>query len=109
MAAVDEELQARFLVAMDRRGFSPATVVADGDHAVPDLILFRDASGRRIDVLYAHTDFERAALARRTTGEPYAGVEVPVISIEDLIVYNRSARLVGDPVEPRVRATRGAA
>lgn len=97
VAAVEPALHDKFLAAMAQRGFSPATIVGEGDHVVPDLILFRDAGGRRIDVLYAHTDFEREALARRLEGEPYRGLTVPVITVEDLIVY----KLIADRAQDR--------
>jgi len=95
---VDEERYSALLEAMAARGFRPATRVGDGDEPVPDLVLFRDDAARRVDVLFAHTAFERSALSRRREGEPYTGVRVPVISIEDLIVY----KLLAD--RPRDRA-----
>ena len=73
--------------ALAAHGFRRATAVGAPDGEVPDLELFRDRAGRRIDILFAHTDFERSALARRETREPYAGVSVSVVSPEDLIVY----------------------
>lgn len=95
---VDEARYPALLDAMAERGFRPATRVGDGSDPVPDLVLFRDDAARRIDVLFAHTSFERSALSRRQEGEPYAGVRVPVISVEDLIVY----KLLAD--RPRDRA-----
>jgi hypothetical protein len=68
-------------------GFRRASAVGGAPGVVPDLELFRDASGRRIDLLYAHTDFERSALTRAEVREPYAGVSLPVCSPEDLVVY----------------------
>lgn len=73
--------------ALASRGFVRAAVVGARDGEVPDLELFRDPAGRRIDLLFAHTEFERSALSRRTPREPYAGVTVSVVSPEDLIVY----------------------
>ena len=73
--------------ALERRGFRRATVVGAEAGGVPDLELFRDGEGRRVDILFAHTDFERSALSRRELREPYAGVRVSVVSPEDLIVY----------------------
>lgn len=75
------------VAALRALGFTRASSVGADTGDVPDLELFRDANGRRIDLLYAHTDFERAALARAETREPYAGVVLPVCSPEDLIVY----------------------
>ncbi|MDQ3033404.1 MAG: nucleotidyltransferase [Myxococcota bacterium] len=83
----DPESYPRVVAALARRGFRRGSAVGGEPGAVPDLELFRDEAGRRVDILFAHTDFERSALARRERREPYAGVEVWVVSPEDLIVY----------------------
>jgi predicted nucleotidyltransferase len=97
VVAVDLDKHARLIEAMARRGFTAATTVAS-DEGVPDLTLFRDDAGRRLDLLFAHTDFERAALDRSRAAEPLAGVSAPVISVEDLIVY----KLLADRPQDRV-------
>lgn len=73
--------------ALASRGFHRGSAVGGEPGAVPDLELFRDEAGRRVDILFAHTAFERSALARRELREPYAGIRVSVVSPEDLIVY----------------------
>ncbi len=64
---------------------------------VPDLVLYRDAAGRRIDVLFAHTDFERSALSRRRTLTPFGETTAQVVSVEDLVVY----KLIADRPQDR--------
>ena len=86
VAEVEAQKHPKLLRALARRGFSVATSVG-GHEPVPDLTLFRDAAGRRLDVLFAHTDFERSALERSGPGEPYAGLVVAVVTPEDLVVY----------------------
>lgn len=83
---VAEDRYPRLVEALDQRGFWPASVVGDRG-SVPDLALYRDPAGRRVDILFAHTLFEQSALQRRETREPYAGVALEVVSPEDLIVY----------------------
>jgi hypothetical protein len=83
--------------AMAQGGFSQASAVADPDEPVPDLVLYRDARGRRIDVLFAHTAFERSALARRKILTPFGGTAAHVVSAEDLIVY----KLIADRPQDR--------
>jgi hypothetical protein len=73
--------------ALAERGFVPASTVGEATDPVPDLVLYRDAGRRRIDVLFAKTEFERSALARREIRAPYEAVQLPVVSPEDLIVY----------------------
>lgn len=94
---VDERRYPKLVDALARRGFACATTVADGTHAVPDLALYRDPEGRRVDILFAHTELERAALARSEPREPYAGVVLAVVSPEDLLVY----KLVADRPQDR--------
>jgi hypothetical protein len=87
VVGVDTERYPALVEALARRGFRRATAVGAEDGGVPDLELFRDAVGRRVDLLFAHTEFERSALARRELREPYAGIRVAVVSPEDLVVY----------------------
>ena len=86
VVGVDASGYPRLVAAARAHGFTRGTAVGAVPGQVPDLELFRDASGRRIDFLYAHTDFERSALSRAETREPY-GTPVRVASPEDLIVY----------------------
>ncbi len=88
---VDDARYRALLEALRSRGFRSATAVGDGSSPVPDLELYRDADGRRVDVLFAHTELERSALARSELHAPYDGVQLPVISPEDLIVYKTIA------------------
>lgn len=84
---VDPERYPRLEEALLRRGFRRATAVGDPEEPVPDLCLYRDDAGQRVDVLFAHTSLERSALERSEPREPYAGVEIAVVSPEDLMVY----------------------
>lgn len=84
---VDARRQAKLDAALAARGLVPATRVGESDDAVPDLVLYRDPDGRRLDVLFAHTAFEQSALARRRRLVPFANTEAAVVSAEDLIVY----------------------
>jgi predicted nucleotidyltransferase len=108
VVAVDSDKHAKLLEALERRGFRPMTSVGDDEASVPDLTLFRDAEGRRIDALFAHTDFERSALRRSRPDEPYEGIVAPVISAEDLLVYKILADRPQDRVDIQdvVRAVR---
>lgn len=73
--------------AFQARGFYQASAVSEPGEAVPDLALYRDAAGRRIDVLFSHTAFERSALARRRTLSSFGRGTAHVVSVEDLITY----------------------
>ncbi len=73
--------------ALARRGFVRAVMVKEPSDLVPDFESFRDPGGRRIDLLFAKTDFERSALSRSEERSPYAGIALAVVSPEDLIVY----------------------
>jgi len=73
--------------ALAARGFVHASAVGEATDPVPDLVLYRDAKQRRVDILFAKTAFEESALARRQTRAPYEAVQLPVVSPEDLIVY----------------------
>jgi hypothetical protein len=73
--------------ALAAHGFAHARAVGEATDPVPDLVLYRDAKRRRIDILFAKTAFEQSALSRRQTREPYDAVQLPVVSPEDLIVY----------------------
>jgi hypothetical protein len=83
--------------ALAKIGFERATTVAEPGDEVPDLVLYRDAAGRRIDILFAHTAFERSALSRRTTLSPLLGPKAYVVSPEDLVVY----KLIADRPQDR--------
>ena len=52
---------------------------------VPDVALFRDANGARIDLLIAKTAFEREALSRRVA--PTTAGVLSIVTVEDLLVY----------------------
>src|SRR5262245_14414633 len=50
--------------------------------------LFSDSTGGRIDLLLAHTAFERRAIAEATPVPfPSAGLTLRVVRVEDLIIY----------------------
>lgn len=87
VAEVDPSGHERLGRALAARGFRRASAVAHGPGPVPDAIFYRDDAGRRIDVLFAHTEFEREALDGAGEASPYDGVSVPVVSPEALIVY----------------------
>ncbi len=87
--------------ALASRGFLHASAVTDPDSVVPDLALYRDAAGRRIDILFAKTSFERAALDRSATATPYVGLALPVVSPEDLLVYKLVAGRTQDLADVR--------
>lgn len=108
VVAADATRYPRIVQALADRGFYAAsTVGGGGEDAVPDLTLNRDADGRRIDLLFAHTEFERGALERSQRQEPFAGISVPVVSVEDLIIYKVLADRPQDRVDigDVVRAT----
>jgi hypothetical protein len=86
---VVEADEARFVDlerALQRAGFHRASAVTEPEERVPDLALYRDGSGRRIDILFAHTAFERSALARRRSLVSRQRA-AHVVSPEDLVVY----------------------
>lgn len=93
----DAALFDRLERALQGAGFQRATTVAEPGEPVPDLVLYRDGSGRRIDILFAHTAFERSALARRTSFAPSGGTTAHVVSAEDLIIY----KLIADRPQDR--------
>lgn len=99
VVAVSEERYPTLTELLARRGFHRGSAVGAEHGGVPDLELFRDAGGRRLDLLYAHTEFERSALSRRETREPYAGVRAPVVSPEDLVVYKLIAGRTQDRLD----------
>ena len=70
-------------------GFSRVTETrTDPQAVVPDVALFSDATGGRIDLLLAHTEFEERAISRAVpVFLPSAGLTIPVVKVEDLIVY----------------------
>jgi hypothetical protein len=83
--------------ALRDRGFERASAVWDPGEPVPDLALYRDSLGRRIDLLFAHTDFERSALSRAESLAPFGGLTTHVVTAEDLIVY----KLIADRPQDR--------
>lgn len=86
--AVDSAQLAALVSSFLASGFKPATsVTAEVGDSVPDLILFRNGQGERIDVLIAKTAFETQALSRATR-RPVPGYEtIPIVTVEDLLVY----------------------
>ncbi|HEX2677611.1 MAG TPA: hypothetical protein VHM19_13250 [Polyangiales bacterium] len=92
-AARFADLQSRLAAA----GFHQASAVTDPGEPIPDLVLYRDAAGRRVDILFAHTAFEQSALARCKSLAPFGGAVVHVVSAEDLIVY----KLIADRPQDR--------
>jgi hypothetical protein len=91
--------------ALAARGFLQATTVGEETEPVPDLVLYRDTNRRRVDILFAKTEFERSALARRETRAPYDAVQLPVVSPEDLIVYKLIAGRTQDFADVEVVIT----
>lgn len=87
VVAADDEAYGSLQRSLSARGFSRATMVREEGDVVPDFEAFRDEGGRRIDILFAKTDFERSALARAEQQAPYVGVTLPVVTPEDLVVY----------------------
>ena len=78
----------RLRKALGRAGFTLRTAVsAEQSQEIPDVALFRDSTGGRIDVLVAKTAFERQALARRVLRLKVARYVLPVVTAEDLIVF----------------------
>jgi hypothetical protein len=71
--------------------------VADVATLLEDAIAIVDGVGCRIDILFAHTAFERSALARRKVLTPFGGAKAHVVSAEDLIVY----KLIADRPQDR--------
>ncbi len=93
---------------LSQRGFSRATMVRAPDDLIPDFESFRDPLGRRIDILFAKTEFEESALFRAEPQSPYAHVTLPVVSREDLVVYKLIAGRTQDwaDLEAVVRSAR---
>jgi hypothetical protein len=87
VVAGDPTSYAAVVGALAANGFTRASAVQSPNDEVPDLALYRDRNGRRIDILFAKTAFERSALTRSELRAPYLAVELPVVSPEDLIVY----------------------
>ncbi len=86
--AADSAAWDRVVEELARAGFTPRTAVsADRSDSVPDVALFRDPGGGRIDILVAKTDFERRALARRVSQLRVAEQDLPIVTPEDLIVF----------------------
>jgi len=96
----DASAFARVVDALASRGFRVATEVRDDDaDAVPDLALFVDGTGGRIDVLVAKTPFETVALSRKRTGIDLGGVPLPLVTVEDLLIYKLIAGRPQDLVD----------
>jgi hypothetical protein len=56
--------------------------------ALPDVALFSDSTGGRIDLLIAHTEFEERAIAQaRAVQLPDIGVTLRVVLVSDLVIY----------------------
>ena len=74
--------------ALGLHGYTARTVVrSDEDDPLPDVAIFVDDDGHRIDVLVAKTPFERDALRRARPRSVLIGETVHVATLEDLIVY----------------------
>lgn len=87
----------RLEAALKRGGFVQGSAVSEPGEPVPDLVLYRDTAGRRVDILFAHTAFEQSALARRKVLAPFGNTRAQVVSVEDLIVY----KLIADRPQDR--------
>jgi hypothetical protein len=102
----------RVALELRRQGFVRVTETrTQPASAVPDVALFSDASGGRIDLLLAHTAFEERAIARAVLVHfEQAGFSVRVVRVEDLIVYKTLAGRPRDltDIEEVVRAQVGA-
>lgn len=87
--ALTREQYAQIASALRGLGFIRHTETrTDDQSATPDVALFSDETGGRIDLLIAHTDFEHRAIERATVFEfAQAGLRVPVVRMEDLIIY----------------------
>ena len=83
--------------ALRQAGFERGSTVGEQDDPVPDLVLYRDSAGRRLDMLFAHTAFEQSALARRRLLAPFGATRAQVVSVEDLIIY----KLIADRPQDR--------
>ncbi len=94
---VDVEQLRSLEAALADCGFTAATRVG-GDEPVPDLVLYRDPMGRRIDLLFAHTAFERSALRRAAVKPAHLERSAPVVTPEDFIVY----KVLADRPQDRV-------
>ncbi len=80
----------RLASALVAEGFTRKTETRNGTEASdpPDVAMFSDDTGGRIDLLIAHTPFERQAIARATPAFfDELAITLPVVRIEDLIVY----------------------
>lgn len=87
VVAADADRFVRLEEALAAAGFHQGSAVTEPGEPVPDLVLYRDGQGRRIDVLFAHTSFEQSALARRVRLAAIGETPVHVLTVEDLIVY----------------------
>ena len=74
--------------ALGARGYTARTVVrSDEADPLPDVAIFVDDDGHRVDVLVAKTPFERHALRRAQPRSDLIAETVHVATLEDLIVY----------------------
>jgi predicted nucleotidyltransferase len=90
--AMSPEQYARVAESLRAQGFSHVTETRSEGESTPDVALFSDDSAGRIDLLLAHTDFEHSAIARaREVVFPLANTSIPVVRVEDLIIYKALA------------------
>jgi hypothetical protein len=67
-------------------GLFGQSAVQAADDSVPDLVLYRDSRGRRVDVLFCETEFERSALTRLESRPPNESIRLPIVTPEDRVV-----------------------
>jgi hypothetical protein len=92
----DELRTAGFTRVTETRGVASTVSSAE----LPNAALFSDKSAARIDLLLAHSPFERQAIARAVpTDFASLGVVVPIVRVEDLIVYKVLASRPHDLVD----------
>ena len=110
--SVTETQYVLIAASLRAQGFDRVTETnTDPSSAVPDVALFSDAHGGRIDLLIAHTSFEERAIMRAVSVEfPAAQLTMRVVRVEDLIVYKTLAGRPRDitDVEEVVRSQRAA-
>ena len=86
----DVELE-RLLAALARHGIEPRILDAlEFARRRQVLLLEHQPSGTPLEITLASLPFEREALARAATLR-VAGVEIPIVSVEDLLVYKAVA------------------
>jgi predicted nucleotidyltransferase len=90
----------RIAAALRALGFGRLTETPSDDGGPPHVALFSDDTGGRIDLLVAHTEFERGAIARaRPVVFSSLQTALPVVRAEDLIVYKLLAARPRDLVD----------